>query len=216
MIALHLPRRRRICGPYLWMDFFRRRRSDAAARSIGNLLAFVWWEVRLGRICWVPLSSQFVCRSENASLQVVRGAAVWAPVGGRRLAGFGLVGSGGGLAHEPLSLWCGSRRRAGQELSEMVGLHHPPARVLGTDACFGSTSLSGRRVVQGLRAEAGQDRLDDRGVIEHGARDGPRLRPMARRSGPGRARRSCRTLPASSSAAGAAGRDRRSRRVRRR
>ena len=41
VIALHLPRRRRICGPYLWMDFFRRRRSDAAARSIGNLLTFV-------------------------------------------------------------------------------------------------------------------------------------------------------------------------------
>ena len=74
--------------------------------------------------------------------------------------------------------WTRLSARTGQELSEMGGVGDPGAGVLRVTRVESSRPVPGlRRVLQCLGAEAQQNRLDDRGVIEDGPRHRTRFHP---------------------------------------
>jgi hypothetical protein len=117
----------------------------------------------LGCPAWVPAPVQLVSCRDDAPLEVC----------GRLVVGFGGIGGGlfrgsrRGCVDQCLMGWRWSWCCCCQKLSEMVGVDHTRARVLGLATAGSRRPPSSRLViVESVGAEAQEGRLHDRGVIE--------------------------------------------------
>ena len=123
-------------------------------------------------------AGQFVRRREEALLQVCVLVLPRARLAGCAMAAVGLFCRPGcGVHDQRVPQRRRPRRSAGQEFSEVGGVGDPGAGIRRVMRAESPRPFPGGRMLQSLGAEAEQDRLDDGGVIEDGARHRARFHP---------------------------------------